>query len=310
MKTFVTSLVFSAATLVGFADSDSFSQDRAAILAMAGEFEVDFNFTETVALAPNYELKPPYRANARELVKIVEDRGTDITLQHLLIVEGESGPDVIKHWAQIWSYEDTRSLSYEGGKTWLPVVHSAEESGGKWTQFVTQIDDSPRYKAQGKWSHVGGSSTWTSDLSTRPLPRRDSTKRRDYDLLMVVNQHTVTPDGWVHQQNNRKLVSREGKRQFLCVEAGLNHYRRVTDDAGKEGFKIAEEHWQKPREFWNEVRAAWVGAVLEAEQPIRYASFLDGQRLMSELNDLATKVEKGESVKAGAGKEVVIKYLR
>jgi hypothetical protein len=310
MKSLLVSLALAVLPLSGLADSQTFSQDRAAILAMAGGFEVEFHFAETVALAAGYELKKPYSAKAFELVKVAEDQGSCITLQHLLVVDDEDGPAVIKHWAQIWKYEDLLILNYEGGKTWLPVRHSPEETKGTWTQFVTQTDDSPRYKAQGKWSHLGNSSTWTSELSTRPLPRRDYSKRKDYDLLVVVNKHVITPGGWVHQQDNRKLVSREGKRQFLCVEAGLNRYQRVTDESGNEGFKIAEAHWAKTHGYWQEVRATWASVIEESEKPIRYAARLDGQRLMSEINGLARKVENGEVVAGDVSAEVIRKYLR
>jgi len=310
MKALIIPILLAAASLQGYADSQKFSRDRAAILAMAGEFEVEFNFTETVALAPGYQLKKPYTASASELVKVVEDNGDRITLQHLLVVEDESGPAVIKHWAQIWKYEDVNTLNYEGRKTWLPVTHTPDESAGTWTQFVTQTDDSPRYKAQGTWSHAGNSSTWTSKVSTRPLPRRDYSKRKDYDLLVVVNHHIITPDGWVHQQDNRKLVSRGGKHQFLCIEAGLNHYKRIEDDESKEGFKLAEEQWEKTHEFWQVVRDCWVKIIAEADKPIRYADRLEGQRLISEINGLARKVEKGESVEDDAAHKVVAKYLR
>jgi len=310
MKSLLVSLSVVALPLAAFADSPKFERDRAAILAMAGAFEVEFNFTETVALAEGYELKRPYQSTARELVKVAEDTGKRITLQHLLVVNGESGPEVIKHWAQIWKYEDSKSLTYEGGTTWLPVTHSSAESKGTWTQFVTQTDDSPRYKAQGMWTHLGKTSTWTSRVSTRPLPRRDKTKRDDYDLLVVVNHQIITPQGWVHQQDNRKLVSREGKRQFLCLEAGLNHYRRIDRETGREGFALAEEQWEKTRDFWKVVRESWDAVVSESDKPIRYANRIGANRLMSEMNSLARKVEKGEKVDPARAVRVMEKYLR
>lgn len=310
MKILITSLLFVAGTLQGQADSEKFSRDRAAILAMVGKFEVEFNFTETVALAPGYQLKKPYTSKAHELVKIAEDNGPDITLQHLLVVDDGTGLSVIKHWAQIWKYEDSRTLNYEGKKVWLPVTHSAEATKGTWTQLVTQTDDSPRYKAQGKWSHAGNSSTWTSQVSTRPMPRRDHSTRNDYDLLVVINQHIITPDGWVHQQTNRKLVSREGKNQFLCVEAGLNHYRRILGEEAKAGFKIAEEQWDKTHKFWRGVRDFWTEVITESDKPISYAARVEGQRLMSGINDLADKVEDGEEIEAGAVEKLINKFLR
>ncbi len=310
MKAIITvlALVISSPSLV--ASSHKFSRDRAAILAMAGAFEVEFNFKEIVPLAEGYELRKPYQSKARELVKVAEDAGDCITLQHLLVIEDEDGPVVIKHWAQIRKYEDRKTLSFEGDKTWLPVTHSAEETTGTWTQFVTQTDDSPRYKAQGVWTHMGNTSSWTSRLSTRPLPRREYTKRKDYDLLMVTNHHVITPGGWVHRQDNRKLVSREGRRQFLCMESGLNHYRRVSDEARDEGFKIPEEEWDKTHHFWKSVRDSWDRVISESEKPIHYATMIGGQRLMSEINGLGRLAGNGEKVERRKVDEVISKYLR
>ena len=237
MKIYLTLLSTIITSICALADSQKFAQDRAAILAMSGAFEVEFNFEETVSLDEGYKLKKPYLADAYELVEVAQDTGKSITLQHLLVVGDEDGPVVIKHWGQVWKYEDRRTLNYEGGNTWLPVTHSNADVEGTWTQFVTQIDESPRYKAFGAWVHTANTSIWTSRLSTRPLPRREYTKRKDYDLLMVTNRHVITPEGWVHQQENSKLVSREGKRKFLCMERGLNQYRRVSDENSKGGLE-------------------------------------------------------------------------
>ncbi|HBI30504.1 MAG TPA: hypothetical protein DDY45_00570, partial [Verrucomicrobiales bacterium] len=239
-----------------------------------------------------------------------EDTGRSISLQHLLVVEGKNGPVVIKHWGQIWKYEDHRTLNYEGGNTWLPVTHTNAEVEGTWTQFVTQVDESPRYKAFGVWVHAANTSIWTSRLSTRPLPRREYTKRNDYDLLMATNRHVITPEGWVHQQENRKLVSREGKRKFLCMETGLNHYRRVSDETSKEGFKLAETKWNQTRAFWGQVRNCWNKVIADADKPVRYALMVDGNRLMSEINVLARKAEKGEVIERVAIRDVLTKFLR
>ncbi|MGD1979273.1 MAG: hypothetical protein PVJ98_07770 [Akkermansiaceae bacterium] len=59
MKLFLTSLTCAALPFAAIADDQKFAKDRAAILSMAGAFEVEFNFTETVSLAEGYELKKP-----------------------------------------------------------------------------------------------------------------------------------------------------------------------------------------------------------------------------------------------------------
>jgi len=68
-----------------------------------------------------------------------------LTLQHLLVVEDGAGPDVIKHRAQIWKYEDPRILTYEGGNTWLPVSHSPEETeAASLTKVIPTKPKTPR----------------------------------------------------------------------------------------------------------------------------------------------------------------------
>jgi hypothetical protein len=310
MKPLIIVALLSLMPLTGHAAPQKLSQDREAILAMAGSFEVDFNFRETVPLAKDYELKKPYSAKAHELVKVIEDTGEQITLQHLLIVEDFAGPSVIKHWSQVWQFEDPQSLTYQGKKTWLPVTHSEADTQGTWTQLVTQVDDSPRYKAQGSWTHEGNTSIWTSKSSTRPLPRRDYTKRSDYDLLVVVNQHIISPEGWVHLQDNRKLVSRDGQDQFLCIENGLNHYRRIPDDKHKEGFALAEKEWAESKDFWKEVRESWLKIIADAKKPVSYARRVDGIPLMAAMGKLEKASIDAKKVDPEAINQALQQYLR
>jgi len=91
--------------------SSKFDQDRAAILGMVGEYEVKFHFEETLGFNNDYKLTKPYDEDAKELVVLVEDSPKRILLQHLLVV-GES--TVIKHWGQIWTFEDRLITQYKG----------------------------------------------------------------------------------------------------------------------------------------------------------------------------------------------------
>ena len=45
---------------------------------------------------------------------------------------------------------------------------------------------------------------WTSDETRRPLARRDAVRHPVYDHYLGVNRHALTPDGWVHEQDNAK----------------------------------------------------------------------------------------------------------
>lgn len=244
-------LAFAAFLLCGtvFADDASFEKDRKAILAMAGDFKVGFHFQETLALHEGYEVrKKPYDEEAHETVKVVEDSGKRIVLQHILL----AGPAVVKHWAQIWTYEDTEILEFQGSRTWTTKKLTPEEAKGKWSQRVTQVDDSPRYEGIAAWVHGEETSEWTA-LANRPLPRREYSKRKDYDLLVVTNRHTVTKQGWFHEQDNTKWVKRDGKSYPLCREVGLNPYLRVEGH----DFAKANDYWTKTAPFWKDVRQVW-----------------------------------------------------
>jgi hypothetical protein len=158
---------------------------------------------------------------------------------------------VVRHWRQEWRYEAPHLLAYEGGLTWARRALAPDERRGAWVQSVLQVDDSPRYAARGRWRHEGGVSTWLSDETWRPLPRREFSVRKDYDVLAGTNRHTITPLGWVQEENNLKLVSKDSR--YLGREYGVVRYERIRDYDFAEG----EKYFRRTEPFWAEVRAAW-----------------------------------------------------
>ncbi|MGB3626872.1 MAG: DUF6607 family protein [Henriciella sp.] len=265
----------------------SFEQDRGAILAMAGDYDVTFDFRETVALTDGYELKEPKLSGGYEIVRVIEDTGTFISLQHILVVgkEGEEFP--IKHWRQDWTYEPAEVLSFIGGNAWEMRPVPAGESEGQWAQEVYQVDDSPRYGAVAAWTHDNHVSQWTPPAEWRPLPRRDMTTREDYDTVLAVNRHTITPFGWVHEQTNSKLVLDEDPN-VLVREIGVNTYRHFDD------FPVAvgDEYWTASSAYWASVRGAW--ETLEASgTPFGLTVQGEPEALYQPLLELAGEVEDG-----------------
>jgi hypothetical protein len=283
-------------TAFGFAAPPE--QDRQAILAMAGKFHVDFDFKETVQMvAEPKHTSPPYHEEAYEVVVIAEDTPERITLQHLLVVGKPEKPMVIKHWAQIWTWQDTDLLDYagsDGDVQWKHLQVSTEQAAGKWSQLVTSIDDSPRYEALGRWSHDAGVSSWTSEPTRRPLPRREEQKnsRDDYDYLLGTNRHTLTPSGWVHFQDSRKVVDRDGRQQTLSFESGLNVYRREDSPLAA----VALQWWEKNSKVWGEIRNFWSRSAKNAGPVFRYHE-KQGEVLLSK--------KLGELEAAGANQEAV-----
>ena len=228
-------------------------RDRRAILAMAGPYRVTFDFLEVARFDPALKPDAPYQSWATEYVFVAEDRPDFVALQHVLLmrIAGKADePLVQRHWRQEWRYEAERLLVYEGANTWA-VRPAPGERRGAWTQTVLQVDDSPRYSARGRWEHTETNSTWLSDETWRPLPRREFSVRKDYQVLVGTNRHTITPLGWAQEENNLKLVL-AGKRA-IAREYGMARYERIRDF----DFEPARRYFDATEPFWAEVRAAW-----------------------------------------------------
>jgi hypothetical protein len=232
-------------------------RDRRAILAMAGPYRVSFDFLEVVRYDPSLKQDAPYQSWGTEYVFVAEDRPDFIALQHVLVMkillenDKPSDPMVVRHWRQEWRYQAPTLLAYEGANTWARRSTDAAARRGAWTQSVLQVDDSPRYAALGRWQHSGGVSTWISAETWRPLPRREFSVRKDYDVLVGTNRHTITPTGWVQEENNQKMVFAE--RRFLAREYGVARYERIRDY----DFEAGRIYYERTEPFWAEVRAAW-----------------------------------------------------
>ena len=274
---------------------DKFERDRRAILALAGNYRVSFNFTEIVGLAENFKPTRPYFSWGTENVTLLEDKGGFISLQHSLVMyfkdeKGEtSGPHVMKHWRQDWTYEDTEMQVYQGDMTWKKAP--VESPQGKWTQAVFQVDDSPRYEVAGAWTHDGGLSLWRSENCPRPLPRREFSVRKDYNVLEGIHEITITPNGWVHVQNNRKLqANKDGSRKYLGQELGVDRYEEITSPELAPAF---DAYWAKTNTYWKDVRDTW-GKVLKDKETFSLKDTYDGKQLFMIHFEYADGLEKSD----------------
>lgn len=276
--------------------------DRKAILAMAGKFKVHFHFEETLPFKAGYTLTKPFDEDAHEWVVVAEDTPRRIELQHLLVVRG--GQTVVHHWRQIWTYEDQRVNEFQGRNAWKTRELTPEQARGTWTQLVTQVDNSPRYESWGRWNYEGGAIRWMSADSWRPLPRREHTKRKDYDVVGAINTHLLTANGWAHEQVNTKLILTPEGPKALVREIGLNTY--VRDDSFD--FSPAEKFWAGYREFSNLVSAEWQ-EVMARENSYRIEDDIEVSALRDEIKDIGKEklptAEAREKVRAA-----IQKYLR
>ena len=269
--------------------ASTYVQDRKAILAMLGEYEVDFNFEETVPLKTGYEKHDDKTTGAHETVILLEDTGRFISLQHILVVKGGN---VVKHWRQDWTYEADQRWEFSSDQTWTLETIAADKTAGAWTQCVYEVSDAPRYCGTGKWRHSYGNPTWTSDRTWRPLPRREYTKRKDYNALNVENRHTITPAGWTHEQDNTKTV-RDGDttRETLVREFGYNEYRKISGH----DFQPAYDYWEATKAFWASVRSNWAGRIAK-QDGIALTTTVDGMAIIGPMFALAQRAKNGEDI--------------
>ena len=230
-------------------------QDIEAIKEMCGCFEIDFKFSETFQYIndSNYSKSKNYNAKALEYAKLIKDEKGHISIQHLLVM----GDYVIKHWRQDWIYQNKDLLKYDGNNNWKYISKTKQDVKGQWTQKVFQVDDSPRYEGSATWVHADGKSYWENS-SYAPLPRREYTKRNDYNIMIRGNRHEITEDGWVHDQDNFKVVkdSESESEVIIASEKGINTYTRVDESNCKEAIKWWDENnekWLLVLEKWNSI---------------------------------------------------------
>ncbi|WP_027879659.1 DUF6607 family protein [Mesoflavibacter zeaxanthinifaciens] len=230
-------------------------QDQAAIKKMCGCYEVTFNFAETFNYSQDSLYKPSKTKidKGLEWAQLVEDTDNKISIQHLLQVGSPEQPYIVKHWRQDWLFKNKDFYMFDGDNKWNFETKTEDEVEGQWTQKVYQVDDSPRYEGSATWVHVDGKSFWES-TTTAPLPRREYTKRSDYNVTLRGNRHEITEYGWLHDQDNAKIIRQEGKEDItLAKEKGYNTYVKVEDSRCQGAINWWKEHDKK----WATVRAKW-----------------------------------------------------
>jgi hypothetical protein len=257
----------------------SLKKDRESIMKMCGCFQIEFNFTETFQHSIDKDYKPSdeYYSTAFELAIPIKLDKKSIKIQHLLIVGKDSNRAVIKHWRQDWIYQNQDIYNYYPDNSWVFSKLNQSRVKGQWTQKVFQVDDSPRYQGSSTWVHIDGKSYW-ENTTNAPLPRREYTKRNDYNLLKRTNRHEITQDGWVHIQDNKKILSDSNNQILLSEEKGFSTYKRVD----KKKCDIAYDWWVNNESKWSSIRTVWDN-VYKKEETINLKKELNGRKLYEYL---------------------------
>ena len=227
-------------------------KDIETIKKMCGCFEIDFNFAETFQFSndSNYSKSKNYNAKVIEYAKLIKDEKGHISIQHLLVMDNR----VIKHWRQDWIFENRNFLKYDANNSWKNILKSKKNVKGQWTQKVFQVDDSPRYEGTSSWVHIDSKSYWENS-SYAPLPRREYTKRNDYNIMIRGNRHEIVDKGWIHDQDNYKVIkdSESNFEEIIAAEKGYNTYTKVDESK----CSAAINWWNDNNTKWSFVRNKW-----------------------------------------------------
>ena len=283
---------------------DAKERDRRAILAMAGSYRVSFDFLEIANFAGDGTRARPYQSWGTEKVYVDRNEPDRVSLVHILEmrVVGEDGrvsePIVTKHWRQDWRFEPAFVIEHEDGRRWKRRALGADERRGRWAQTVYQVDESPRYGSLGRWEHNASFSSWIGGETARPLPRREWSVRKDYQVLAGTNRHTILPRGWLHEENNLKRTVGAAPLPFVGREYGVARYERLQDA----DFTAADTYYASTREFWDAVLDVW-DEIWARQAEVEVEANSDQSGAFADLFELAEEFAAGrltaESAKPG-----------
>ena len=265
------------------------NQDKESIKSMCGCFEVEFNFAETFSYSEDSSYLPSKvkHAGALEWAQLVSESDNKLVIQHLLVVGNPENPMIIKHWRQDWLYQNTNLYEFYADNKWNYKKLTDEQVKGQWTQKVYQVDDSPRYEGSSSWVHVDGKNYW-ENTTDAPLPRREYTKRSDYNVTKRGNRHEIVEGGWIHDQDNDKIIREtNAKDVVIAQEKGINFYNKTEDSK----CKAAVKWWEENNDFWNNVRSSW-DEIYSKNQDLKLAEKVEGKRLYEVLFSMDIKTSK------------------
>lgn len=261
-------------------------KDKSQIEKLCGCFDVEFKYAETFSPDPGYKYHDREEiSGGTELVIPVEVTDKKIVMQHLLVITDSV---IVKHWREDWTYESNEVFSYKGNKTWKKEKLKPEQVKGTWTQSVWEVSDEPRYQGTAAWMTVDGKNVWTN-TTYAPLPRREYSVRSDYNILRRTNRISITADGYLHEQDNQKIIRTGDTDKLLVSEKGINSYKRID----RSNCAPALYYWEKNKTYWTKVRTIWAAYVAK-HSIIELKTKVDGKVLHEYLYDLAADYRTGK----------------
>ncbi len=104
------------------------------------------------------------------------------------------------------------------------------------------------------------------------------------------NRHEITKEGWIHNQDNDKIIRENGKADFLLAqEKGYNTYVKVADKK----CKAAQDWWKENKKVWKKVRKKW-DKTFNMKKDIVLQEKVNDKKMYSHLFALKANTSKKE----------------
>lgn len=270
---------------------------------LCGCFSINFKYAETFSPDDKYQFHDREDMNAIELSLPIEATDRKVVMQHLLVINDSV---IIKHWREEWVYESPILYEYQGDKVWKKKELAVADVKNKWTQTIWEVNDEPRYQGISTWMKNDGKTFWESTTDA-PLPRREYTTRNDYNILKRRNRIYLTNDGYMHEQDNEKILRKDGIDKLIAQEKGYNTYHKI--DASE--CAAAKKWWDKNQAFWTVVRNQW-NSYIATTETVTLKSKVD-DKILSDYFAALWKDWSNDKVKTteldSKVKEVLSKFL-
>ena len=124
----------------------------------------------------------------------------------------------------------------------------------------------------------------------------DAVRHPPYDRYLSINRHSLTPDGWIHWQDNTKMGVVNGELRPVVQEYVLNSYYRFSD------FDVAaaDAYWARTSGFWAAIRAEWA-RIADTTGGIHIQEQAEtGTVISGRLLEIADEVAKGTKTQDAA----------
>lgn len=283
--------------------ANTIETDKATLQQLCGCFEVTFKYKETFGYPKDYKLTDSYYNEALEWVSNEPQADGSIKMQHILIIDDET---IVKHWREDWSFENNSLYEYQKDYHWKKKTLQPEQVKGTWTQKVYEVDDRPQYQGNATFNYFDGQILWQSKVDA-PLPRREYSKRSDYNVMNRYNRLYINKNGYLHEQDNQKISRHDNTADTLVAEEkGYNIYTKVADEKCKAGI----DWWEKNKIFWLDVRAVWDVILPQQKEELKVNRVVDGKTMHEKLNVLNADALKEKKFNSEKVKKEIEKIIR